>query len=102
MLLGTLRHIDRVPTAQGKWPKKIPVRENTVYLEILPKHREFGLLKNLILKVKDILKFLLKNSFFSPILYGVEVFHLMLMVWKLGSGNFIFILKFAAKFSIYF
>ena len=34
----------RVPTAQGKqgkWPKKIPVRENTGYLEILSKHREF-------------------------------------------------------------
>ena len=25
---------------QGKWPKKIPVRENTGNLEILPKHRE--------------------------------------------------------------
>ena len=24
----------------GKWPKKIPVRENTGNLEILPKHRE--------------------------------------------------------------
>ena len=38
----------RVPTAQGKqeqWPKKIPVRENTENLEILPKHREFSLLK---------------------------------------------------------
>ena len=32
--------IIRVPTAQGKWPKKIPVRENTGNLEILPKHRE--------------------------------------------------------------
>ena len=33
----------RVPTAQGKqgkWLKKIPVRENTGNLEILPKHRE--------------------------------------------------------------
>ena len=33
----------RVPTAygkQGKWPKEIPVRENTGNLEILPKHRE--------------------------------------------------------------
>ena len=30
---------------QGKWPKKFPVRENTGNLEILPKHREFGLLK---------------------------------------------------------
>ena len=32
-----------LPTAhgkQGKWPKKIPVRENTGNLEILPKHRE--------------------------------------------------------------
>ena len=38
----------RVPTAQGKqgkWPKKIPVRENTWNLKILPKHRGFGLLK---------------------------------------------------------
>ena len=38
----------RVPTPQGKqgkWQKKIPVRENTGNLEILPKHREFGLLK---------------------------------------------------------
>ena len=25
---------------QGKWTKKIPVRENTGNLEILPKHRE--------------------------------------------------------------
>ena len=33
----------RVPTAQGrqgKWPKKIAVRENTGNLEILSKHRE--------------------------------------------------------------
>ena len=33
----------RVPTAQGKqgkWPKKIPVRENTGNLKVLPKHRE--------------------------------------------------------------
>ena len=42
---------NRVPTAQGKqgkWQKKIPVRENTGNLEVLPKHRkhrEFGLLK---------------------------------------------------------
>ena len=37
--------LTRVPTAQGKqgkWPKKIPVRENTANLEILSKHREFG------------------------------------------------------------
>ena len=36
----------RVPTgtAQGKWPKKNPVRENTGNLEIWPKHREFGLI----------------------------------------------------------
>ena len=37
---------DRVPTAQGKqgkWPKKIPVRENTGNLEMLSKHREFCL-----------------------------------------------------------
>ena len=32
--------IFRVPTAQGKWPKKIPVRENTDNLEILPKPRK--------------------------------------------------------------
>ena len=35
--------IYRVPTAQGKqgkWQKKIPVRENTGIIEILPKHRE--------------------------------------------------------------
>ena len=31
--------------AQGKWPKIIPVRENTENLEILPEHREFCLLK---------------------------------------------------------
>ena len=33
----------RVPTAQGnqgKWTKKIPVRENAVNFKILPKHRE--------------------------------------------------------------
>ena len=39
--------IRRVPTAQGKREMattKIPVRENTGNLEILPKHREFGLL----------------------------------------------------------
>ena len=36
--------MSRVPTAkqgkQGKWPKKIPVSENTGILEILSKHRE--------------------------------------------------------------
>ena len=40
--------ISRVPTAQGKqgkWQNKFPGRENTGNLEILPKHREFGLLK---------------------------------------------------------
>ena len=45
---NTILLYNRVPTAQGKqgkWPKKIPVRENTGNLEILPKHREFGLLK---------------------------------------------------------
>ena len=43
---------------------KIPVRENTGNLEILPKHTEFGLLKlnSLILKVKDISKFAAKIS----------------------------------------
>ena len=53
----------RVPTAQGKQgklPKKIPVRENTGNLEILPKHREktgnwFAQVVKV--KVKDILKF---------------------------------------------
>ena len=60
---------DGVPTAQGKqgkWPKKIPVRENTGNLEMLSKHREFCLntgktqgfllaqvVNVLILKVKD-------------------------------------------------
>ena len=29
----------------GNMAKKIPVRENTGNLEILPKHREFGLLR---------------------------------------------------------
>ena len=68
----------RVPTAQGKqgkWPKKIPVRENTGNLEILPKHREFGnfaktqgicfsqVVTSLILKVKDILIFATKIFF---------------------------------------
>ena len=33
---------------KGKWPKKIPLRKNTGNLEILPKHREFPLLKLLI------------------------------------------------------
>ena len=35
----------RVPTAQGKqgkWPTKIPVRENTGNLEMLSKHKEFS------------------------------------------------------------
>ena len=36
---------NRVPTAQGKWPKKFPVREDAGYLKILQKHSEFGLLK---------------------------------------------------------
>ena len=41
--------MDRVHTAQGKqgkqgkWPKKIPVRENTGNLEMLSKHREICL-----------------------------------------------------------
>ena len=42
----------RVPTAQGQYgklPKTILVRENTGNLEILPKHKEFGLLKLYIL-----------------------------------------------------
>ena len=37
-----------VSTAQGKWQKEIPVRENEGNMESLPKHREnkeFGLLK---------------------------------------------------------
>ena len=36
VLSGYPRHREN----KGKWPKKIPVRENTG--EILPKHREFG------------------------------------------------------------
>ena len=38
----------RVPTPQGQqgiWPKRFPVRENTGNLEMLSKHREFGLPK---------------------------------------------------------
>ena len=31
---------DRVPMAQGKWPKNFPIRENKGNLEILSKHRE--------------------------------------------------------------
>ena len=48
--------------------KIIPVRENTGNLEILPKHREFCLLKmynSLILRVKDIAIFAAKMSMFS-------------------------------------
>ena len=47
-LLWTEGCSSRVPTAQGKqgkWSKEFPVRENTGNLEILPKHREFGLPK---------------------------------------------------------
>ena len=73
-------HPCRVPTAQGKqgkWPKKIPVRENTGNLEMLSKHREFCLntgkiqgillaqvVNVLSLKVKDIAKVAAKKSFF--------------------------------------
>ena len=62
----------RVPAAQGKqgkWPKKIPVRENTGNLEMVAKtqgkHREFGFLKfvnPLVLKIKNILIFAMKIS----------------------------------------
>ena len=34
-------HRSRVPTAQGKWPKKFPVRENTGNLGILPNTGNF-------------------------------------------------------------
>ena len=48
-LIKLIHNVIRVvPTAQGKrgkWKKKIPVRENTGNLEILPKHMDFGLLK---------------------------------------------------------
>ena len=70
----------RIPTAQGKqgkWPKKIPVRENTGNLEILSKHREYCLntgktqrillaqvVNVLIPKVKDIAIVAAKKSFF--------------------------------------
>ena len=68
-LSGGLVTLLRVPTPQGKqgkWPKRIPLRENTGNLEILSKHREFCLntgktqgillaqvVNVLILKVKD-------------------------------------------------
>ena len=66
--------LGRVPTPQGKqgkWKKKIPVRENTGNLEILPKHREnteiwfAQVVNSLILKVKDISVFAPKISIFS-------------------------------------
>ena len=70
-------HTCRVPTAQGKWPKKFPVRETTGNLEIWSKHREFGqntgktqgiLLAQVvnvpILKVKDIAIVAAKKSIF--------------------------------------
>ena len=62
----------------GKWPKEIPVRENTGNLEILSKHREFCLktgitqgillaqvVNVLILIAKDIAIVATKNPFFS-------------------------------------
>ena len=71
---------NRVPTAQGiqgKWPKKIPVRENTGNLEILSKHGEFCLntgktqgillaqvVNVLILKVTDIAIVAAKKTIF--------------------------------------
>ena len=71
----------RVPTAQGKqgkWQKKIPVRENTGNLKILSKHREntgnfvktqgislAQVVNVLILKVKDIAIIAANKSFFS-------------------------------------
>ena len=59
----------RVPTAQGKWPKKIPVRENTGNLEMLPKHGKNGIwfaqvVNSLIPRVKNISKFATKISVF--------------------------------------
>ena len=57
----------RVPSAQGKhgkWPKTIPVRENTGNFEILPKHRIWfaQVVNSLILKVKDISEYAAKIS----------------------------------------
>ena len=56
--------VHRVPTAQGKqgkWQKKIPVRENTGNLEILLAQ----VVNSLILKVKDIAIFAANISIFS-------------------------------------
>ena len=61
--------IIRVSTAQGKWPKEIPVRENTGNLESLSKHtgKTQGIwfaqvVNSLIPKVKDISIFAVKIS----------------------------------------
>ena len=81
---GYPRH--RENRGQGKWPKKIPVRENTGNLEMLSKHREFCLntgktqgillaqvINVLILKVKDIAKVAAKkNPFFSRSWIGLS------------------------------
>ena len=40
----------------GKWPQKIHVRKNTENLEMLPKHREFCLLKSVVDRNSLILK----------------------------------------------
>ena len=73
LLISTGYILGRVPTAQGKqgkWPKKIPVRENTGNLEILQKYRETEgiwfsqVVNSLILKIKEILIFAAKISIF--------------------------------------
>ena len=69
--LGGYRGICRIPTAQGKqgkWGEKIPVRENTGNLEILPKTQGTWfaqVVNSLILKIKNISVFAAKISIFS-------------------------------------
>ena len=88
----------RVPTArgkQGKWPKKVPVRENTGNLKILPKHREFYLLKLLISDAKgkgycDICRryfhFFSRSWIGLPSQFCVCNSH---KLWKLAQGKFV-------------
>ena len=66
-LFLVIKSINKVPTAQGKQGKKIPVRENTGNLVILPKHRILfaQVVNSLILKVKDIAIIAAKISIFS-------------------------------------
>ena len=61
-ITGYSRHRENRENGQ----KEIPVRENTGNLEMLPKHRKFGLLKFKFpdLKLKDILRYLLQNFHF--------------------------------------